>query len=172
MANEIVLVEYDKACRQLARALAEATNVAELKKVHGDAGAIKAWAMLSKDKKAAAFAWKIRQEAERILGEKMVNGAEYRASVGKPKGPSQDPLPTLAEMGISKSLADRARRKAEISKKDWQLYLIDGCANVEHAVERAPQLKAKPKKKPKLQREFECPHCGKPVFLQGGRLEK
>ena len=171
MANEIVLREYDRACWQLEKALSEAKDVAAIKRVHGAATAIKIYAKLAGDKKACADAWEIRQRAERTLGDMMANGKDDRAPEGRPKtGSGQNPFPTLPELGIGKGLANRARRLHELSEKDFGLYLIDGRANVAHHVENAPQLKAKPKKKPKPNREFDCPHCGKLVYLTGGKL--
>jgi len=104
----------------------------------------------------------------------MAERKDERAAVGRPeKRVSENPFPTLAENGIGKNLANRARRLAELSEKDFNLYRIDGRANIQHDVERAPQLKAKPKKKAKpAAREFECPHCGKLVYLTAGQLTK
>ena len=76
---------------------------------------MQAYAKQAKDKQMEADAWEIRKRAEHRLGEMM---EEQRETVGlneggRPKtGSRDDPVskPTLADAGIDKHLADRARR--------------------------------------------------------------
>lgn len=171
MANEIVLVEYDKACRQLERA----RYADEVQAIRDKSIAIKAYAKIVNNKKMEADAWEIRIRAERKLGEMLEDGKDDRAGVGRPpKSVSEKRIskPTLPELKISNGLANRARRLAELPSDKFGVLVIDGRAHVEHSCENSPQLKAKPKKKLKPRREFECPHCGKAVYFKGGRLEK
>lgn len=177
MANEIVLVEYDKACRQLARAV----YVNEVMKIRERAAIMNACSKVLRNKQLEADAWKLRVQAERRLGEMLRDGRDDRAKVGGDRdGSARDPSwkeevkkPTLNEMGIGKALADRARGLAELSSSDFGEFLIDGAKQNERHVEVVAKAKSKPKKKKsKPTRELECPHCGKPVYLKDGRLEK
>jgi|SRR5215469_14977891 len=155
--NEHVLIQYDMACRQLSRALSEAKNVQEVKLIHGTAGAIRIYAKLAGDKKASADAWEIRQTAERVLGEMMHNGKDDRAHVGgQTKGPERHP--SLSEIGIGKGLAHRARKLFKLTEKAFKLYLIDGRANVEHAVERT--IGRTENGQHRTTPMTECPKCG------------
>lgn len=171
MANEIVLVEYEKACRQVARAV----SANEIMKIKEQADIMNACAKVIKNKKLEADAWELRIRAERRLGEMLRDGKDDRASVGRPnksiseKGISK---PTLKEMKITDGLATRARRLAELPSDKFGIMIVDGRFDVTHSAENSSQLKEKSKKKPKPQREFECPHCGKAVYLKEGRLEK
>ena len=72
MAKEIVLVEYDKACRQLERA----RYADEVTKIRDAGLMLSACAKVMKNKKLEADAWEIRVRAERKLGEMLV----YRAA--------------------------------------------------------------------------------------------
>lgn len=166
MANE--LVEYDKACRALARA----ASVDEVLAIRDTAIRIQLYAKQAKNKKAEADAWDIRTRAERKLGVEMEERKLLRAGVGRQKV-SDNPLPTLEANGVDKNLANRARRLGELSETDFGKYRIDGRNQIERHVEKEIRKKSKPKlKKPKPTRELKCPHCGKAVYLQGGKLEK
>jgi len=171
MAKEIVLVEYDKACRQLERAV----YANEVMKIRETAAIMKACAKVMQNKKLESDAWKLRIQAERKLGEMLRDGKDDRAPEGRPKTrPDATRLPTLPEMKISNSLADRARKLAALDDEDWKDFFVNGAAQNERHAEMVARNQSKPKKKakPKPERELECPHCGKPVYLKGGRLEK
>src|SRR6516225_5270577 len=102
-------------------ALAKAVKVDEVTKIHGKAAAMKAAAKVAKDKSLEADAAEIRIRAERRLGELM---AEQKKTVGFNKGGGDkkskhrdskkpgDAKPTLAEAGIDKTMAHRARTEA------------------------------------------------------------
>lgn len=170
MPSEIVLVEYDKACRALERAV----YVDEAKAIRDEALSLQAYAKQAKNKKLEANAWRVRIRAERRIGEMMENGKADRAGVGQRKG-SEKTLskPTLPEIGIDKSLANRARRLAELDKGVFDKFVVDGAAQTQRHAEVVVVTNSKPKRnKPKPAREYECPHCGKPVYLKAGRLEK
>ena len=105
------LPKYEAACR----AIAEARNVDEVKSIHNEALAIKAYAKQAKNKVLEADAIEIRLRAERRLGEMME--AQPKAKGGADRGVGRrgnagfsKPRITLAEAGIDKNLAKRARR--------------------------------------------------------------
>lgn len=111
------LIKYDAACR----ALAEAKRVDEVKAIHNTAKMMAAYARIAKNEKMKQDAADIRERAEHRLGVLMDLQAK---TAGKAKGSDRggrrkfdgsrrDPTntpPTLAEAGIDKHLADRARK--------------------------------------------------------------
>lgn len=120
------LVRYDAA----RKALAAATSVDEVKNIRALAEAMKAYGQMAKDSKLIADATKIRMRAERRLGELM---AEQAKAIGKAKPPSgkgqrktdrrvrskPDGPATLAEAGIDKALAHRARKAAKVPERTF-----------------------------------------------------
>jgi len=153
MPNEIVLVNYDAACR----ALEIARSIDEVEKIRDAAFVLKAYAKQAKNKNLEANAFEIRVRAERKVGEMMANGRGDRAPEGRPNGHRQNPLPTLRDNGIDKGLAHRARKLAKLTDKEFKLFVIDGRANVEHAVERSAFMK--PRRSPEY-KGIICPKCG------------
>jgi phage N-6-adenine-methyltransferase len=126
------LLRYDAACK----AVAEANSIDEVKDFRDQAEAVRAYAKQAKNKQLEIDASEIRFRAERRLGELM---AMQSGSVGLAKGGEQykttgsksDPviaaerLPTLAENGIDKHLADRARKYAAVPEKEFEAILAD-----------------------------------------------
>lgn len=116
------LVLYDTA----RKALAEARNTDEVKGIRDKSKAVEAYARQAKDKELQANAWEITRRAERRLGELM---AEQRDAVGmapsgRPKiGSMPDPIlsiHTLADAGIDKHLADKARKAAAVPEESFE----------------------------------------------------
>jgi len=150
MANEIVLVEYDKACRQLARA----RSAKEIEQIRGVAIIMRAAAKVMRNKDAEADFWELRVRAEHRLGEELVNGKDERAHEGG-DGSSRDPSkPTLQQLRIGKALANRARQLAAMTNKEFEIFVIDGRANVRFVSERIGV------KRKSNSRELVCPACG------------
>lgn len=117
------LVRYDAACR----ALAEARSVDEVKDFRNKAEAMRAYARQAKNREMEADAAEIRFRAERRLGELMAMQRDTvgLAPAGRPKeiGLQENPIirpPTLAEAGIDKNLADRARKFAAIPETQFE----------------------------------------------------
>ena len=116
------LIKYDAACS----AIAEAKSVDELKGIHDASKAMAAAARIAKNRDAEAGMMEIRFRAERRIGQlmamqkaagKMANGGDaMKARVAV--GPELLP-PTLAEVGIDKHLADRARKYAAIKDQEF-----------------------------------------------------
>src|SRR5215469_2876862 len=144
MANEIVLVEYDKACRQLERA----RSAKEIEQIRGVAIIMRAAAKVMRNKDAEADFWELR------VREELVNGKDDRAHVGG-DGSSRDPSkPTLEQLRIGKALANRARQLAAMTNKEFEIFVIDGRANVRFVSERIGV------KRKSNSRELVCPACG------------
>ena len=114
------LVRYDAACR----ALAEAKAVDEAKKIRDVSEAMRAYARQAKNKQLEIDAAEIRIRAERRVGELMqaqretVGLAEGQLRRGSELDPRDD-KPSLAEAGIDKHLADRARKYAAVPKEKF-----------------------------------------------------
>jgi phage N-6-adenine-methyltransferase len=133
-AAEPGLVRYDAACR----ALAAAKSIDEVKEIHNQSEAMRAYAKQAKNKQLEIDASEIRFRAERRIGELM---AAQRDSVGlapagRPKeiGSNPDPIirpPTLAEAGIDKHLADRARKYAAVPEQEFEDILADRRERIE-----------------------------------------
>ncbi len=121
------LVRYDAACLALSKAKA----VDEAKEIHNVSDAMRAYARQAKNKQLEIDATEIRIRAERRIGELMrdqkdaglmASGKEgKRKALGLEKNPS-DRI-TLAEVGIDKPLADRARKYAAVPEKEWEAEL-------------------------------------------------
>ncbi|WP_428675128.1 hypothetical protein [Reyranella sp.] len=118
------------------RAVAEARAVDDLVEVLGRAHAVHAYARQAKDRQMEIDAAEIRIRAERRLGELM---AFQKATVGMAKNapgpgrgkvgvsstPAFDGPPTLAEAGIDKNLAKRARSYAAVPQEKFEQLLTD-----------------------------------------------
>jgi hypothetical protein len=115
------LVKYDEA----RRALAEAHRVDEVKDVADKAAAMQHYARQAKDGELIAYATEIRKRAERRLGQIMAEEREADR-LAKPPNPKRrvakkpDDPPTLAEQGIGKALADRARKAAALPEDEFE----------------------------------------------------
>lgn len=132
------LHHYDAACR----ALAEAKSVDDVKDIRDKSEAIRAYAKQAKNKQLEVDAAEIRIRAERRLGEMI---AAQRETVGLNEGgrptktgSQQNPVsfPTLAEAGIDKNLADRARKLAAIPEAEFSEIVSDWRERVERENER------------------------------------
>lgn len=115
------LVKYEAACR----AIAEARAVDEVKDIRDKAEAMRVYARQAKNKQLEVDAAEIRFRAERRLGEGIREQREAgllaqgkRTDLGCEK--TQVQAPTLAEVGIDKSLADRARKLAAIPEAEFE----------------------------------------------------
>lgn len=135
------LARYDAACR----ALAEAKTVDDVKDIRDKSEAMRAYAKQAKNKQLEVDAAEIRIRAERRLGEMIAaqreagnlsKGAAVEG-VGK-RGSQANPhsLPTLAEAGIDKNLADRARKLAAIPEAEFTEIVSDWRERVERENER------------------------------------
>lgn len=117
------LTRYDAMCR----AIAEARAVDEVVQIRDQARALEAAARVARNRDAEAHVAVIRLRAERRLGQMILDqratGMLNRG--GRPKtGSSADPvspaLPTLAEAGVDKHLADRSRKLAAVPDEAFE----------------------------------------------------
>jgi phage N-6-adenine-methyltransferase len=127
------LARYDAACR----AIAAAKSVDEVKELHNQSEAMRAYAKQAKNKQLEIDASEIRFRAERRIGELMAaqkqaglmsNGA---ANAGWKETRVQSAPPTLAEAGIDKNLADRARKYAAVPEMEFESILADRRERIE-----------------------------------------
>lgn len=126
------LVKYDAACR----ALAECRKVDEVKDIRDKAAAMAAYARQSKNKDLEIDAAEIRLRAERRIGE-MIGQQRESGELAKPGRPPQinrvtqkpdliqPSTPTLADLGIDKNTADRARKLAAVSSEHFEQVLVE-----------------------------------------------
>src|SRR6476620_3375323 len=124
LACSMSLMKYDAACR----AVVEAHRIDEVKDIRDKAIAMSAYAKQAKDGELIAKATAIRKRAERRLGElmdddrkagKLAKGGGDRKSdhrVAKRPGDA----PSLADQGIDKNLADRARKAAAMPEAKFE----------------------------------------------------
>ena len=122
-----VLPRHDAACVAVARA----PTVDEVQEIASNAEALRAYGRQARDRQRERDAAEIRIRAERRLGELMQGGARTigKAKAGRPLKnrveTKPDLPPTLAEAGIAKNLAYRARRLAAMPKAAFDEPLKD-----------------------------------------------
>ena len=126
------LVKYDAACR----AIAECRKVDEVKDIRDKAAAMAAYARQSKNKDLEIDAAEIRLRAERRIGE-MIGQQRQDGNLAKPPGKAKEKdrvfaqpdletqTPTLADLGIDKNTADRARKLAAVSADHFEQVLVE-----------------------------------------------
>jgi hypothetical protein len=125
----VALSHYDAACTALAAAVA----VDEVQDIRAKAEAVRAYAKQAKNRQMEVDAAEIRIRAERRLGELMAAQGEtigkatgargIGTSAGYDQTRTQDTPPTLAEAGIGKGLAHRARTYAAVPKDQFEQLL-------------------------------------------------
>jgi phage N-6-adenine-methyltransferase len=131
------LVKYDAACR----AVAEARSVDEVKDILNVAAAMTAYAKQANNKQMEADAFEIRMRATRRIDEMRRVQAE---TVGLNKGAKGvgtevrvDSRPTLAEAGIDKHLADRARKIGRLSDDEFEKVVKTGRDEIERVIDKS-----------------------------------
>ena len=125
------LVRYEAACR----AVAEARRVDEVQAIAANADMLRAYAKQAKNKQLELDAAEIRIRAERRIGELMASQAAtvgtatgargIGTSAGYDETRTLDCPPTLAEAGIDKNLAHRARTLAAVPDEKFEELLDD-----------------------------------------------
>jgi hypothetical protein len=124
---------YENACK----AVAEAKSVDEVKSVRDQAVAIQLYARVARDKSLEADAAEIRERAEYRLGEmlaaqreagllnpgtRLIGGGD--GAGGSVMNPPAD-LPTLKELGITKALANKARKAFSLPADTFEAAVKD-----------------------------------------------
>lgn len=116
------LVKYEAA----RKAIAEAHSVDEVKQIKDKAEAIRIYAKQSKDFDMANWAAEIRMRSERRMGEMLkeqeMNKGHKFTGGNTPRPPA---IPTLSEIGITKSMSSRAQKIADIPEKDFEEIIDD-----------------------------------------------
>jgi len=113
------LVRYDAACR----AIAEAASIDEVKDIRDKAVAMRAYARMAKNFDMEAEAAVIRLRAERRVGE-MIEAQKTTVGLAKGGGGKHglkrvSEKPTLADSGVDKNLANKARTLAGMSQQQF-----------------------------------------------------
>ena len=142
------LVRYDAACT----AVAAATTVDEVREITAHADAVRAYAKQAKNRQMEVQAAEIRIRAERRLGELMAGQGETigkapgAKGIGTSAGYNQtrtlDAPPTLAEAGIDKNLAHRARTYAAVPEDKFEKLLKDKRSRENRRVVLDPEFQA------------------------------
>ncbi len=137
------LVRYDEACR----AIEAAATIDEARDFRDKSEAMRAYARQAKNRKLEVQATEIRIRAERRIGQimqaqrdavGMAVGGEHggrRALDGSRTDPSNK-RPTLADAGVDKHLADRARKLAAVPESEFTEVLDEWRENVMDANKR------------------------------------
>jgi hypothetical protein len=145
----LALPRYDEICR----AVREAKTVDEVDEIIGRAEAIRAYAKQARNRQLELDAAEIRLRAERRLGELMQGAGR---TIGKAKGGQpyqltatglrQNPVgtPTLAEAGIDKNLAHRARSGVAVPEQKFEELLKENRRRGNPRVGLAAVLRAAP----------------------------
>jgi phage N-6-adenine-methyltransferase len=136
------LVKYDAA----RRALAEAHRVDEAKRIRDEAAQWKAYALQAKDRQLVGYATSIRLRAERRIGQLMQaqrgtvglskgggTGANQYRAAGLRKNPAAKP--TLADAGIDKNLAHRARKLSKLDDEAFESKVTEAISWAQAAID-------------------------------------
>ncbi len=124
------LIKYDAA----RKAIIEAATIDEVKNIKDKAEAMRLYAKQSQDYEMANKAAEIRLRAERRMGEMLKQqkeaGQMNKGTAGQLDGrdisggttvrPPEDEAPTLADVGISKSMSSRAQQVAAIPEDEFE----------------------------------------------------
>jgi N6-adenosine-specific RNA methylase IME4 len=149
------LIKYDEA----RRALAEAHRVDEVKDISDKAAAMQLYARQAQDGELVALATEIRRRAERRLVEIL---KEERAAgrLAKPPNPKRrvakkpDDPPTLADQGVGKALADRARKAAAMPEEKFETHVAQTVQGAVTSMEGKAERQAE-KREHRRQRELD-----------------
>jgi phage N-6-adenine-methyltransferase len=142
-----LIVERDLVKYYAAReALAEAHRVDEVKRIRDEATQWKAYAQQAKDRQLIGYATGIRLRAERRIGQLMQaqreavglskgggTGANQYRAAGLRKNPAANP--TLADAGIDKNLAHRARKLSKLDDELFETKVTETISRAQAAIE-------------------------------------
>jgi hypothetical protein len=145
----LALPRYDEICL----AVRQAKTIDEVDEIIGRAEAIRAYAKQARNRQLELDAAEIRIRAERRLGELMQGAGRMigKAKGGQPyqltaTGLRQNPVgtPTLAEAGIDKNLAHRARSGVAVPEQKFEELLKENRRRGNPRVSLAAVLRAAP----------------------------
>jgi N6-adenosine-specific RNA methylase IME4 len=150
----VKLIKYDAACR----AIAAAKQVDEVKQIRDLSIAMKAYARQANNHELEADAIEIRMRATRRMDQMRL---EQKATVGLVKGGRQSnrvmkkpsSIPTLADAGIDKNLANEGRKLGALSEREFEKAITTAREAVGRVVKDA--LRQDDKKERRAEREAE-----------------
>jgi hypothetical protein len=124
--DEVKLVHYEAA----RAALSEAKRVDEVKDVRDQAIAMRAYAMQAKDRDLIDCATDIRLRAERRAGELLAEVEKNTGVRSQLQGrdvsggsivrPPEDEVPTLSELGVSRTQSSRWQKIAKLDERAFE----------------------------------------------------
>lgn len=119
----VSLVHYDAA----RTALAQAVRIDEVKAIRNLAVAAQVYARQAQDTQMVANATDIRERAERRAGEVLIEmreqGERAGQGEGEGKGRTAQPLPKLADIGITKTQSSRWQEKARMPEDKFEQHV-------------------------------------------------
>jgi N6-adenosine-specific RNA methylase IME4 len=147
------LVHYDAA----RRALADAVRIDDVKQIRDLAVAAQIYARQAQDKELIGNATEIRERAERRAGEvliEMKDRGERQADHRPKNGSTAQPLPKLADIGISKTQSSRWQRKAEMSPEKFEAHVAVAKGSAVRSLDRAVTQAEKKDRRDTREREL------------------
>jgi N6-adenosine-specific RNA methylase IME4 len=122
------------------KAIAACARIDIAKGIRDQAVAIQVWAHQAKDDHMLGFATECRKRAERKIGELMQRQPKHKGG-GDHRGSKKPGAPkTLAEMGLDKNLASRARKLWAMTEKEFETALMQAVARILAAANDAREV--------------------------------
>ncbi|OAF05444.1 hypothetical protein AYJ54_00630 [Bradyrhizobium centrolobii] len=145
------LVRYETA----RAALAEARSVDEVKDIRDKSEAMRAYARMAKDTQLEIDATELRLRAERRLGIMLSQQELHRGGRPSKTGSSEEPVLTLADVGIDKKLSSRAQRIGGVGEQAFEA-MVESVRDRIAKGDRVPlDIAATDKKERRAERERE-----------------
>lgn len=143
------LIKYEAA----RSALAEARSVDEVKDIRDKSEAMRAYARMAKDTQLEIDATEIRLRSERKLGQMLSEQDLHKGGRPSKTGSPQEPVLTLADVGIDKKLSSRSQRIAGIGEQAFEAVVASMRERIARGDHVAMDITATDKKERRANRE-------------------